>query len=223
MADRTIIIGDVHGCIAELEHLLAELQVDARDDLLFLGDLVNKGPHSGAVVKLARQAGARCVLGNHERRLLRFRETGDRAMLKSRDARTLRQLTRADWDYLDAMPLRIELPEFNTVAVHGGFVPGQHWRLQDAEIVTRVQVIDATGTPRKRADSPASPSWAKFWRGPEFVIYGHTPRRDVYRLPCSIGIDTGCVYGGRLTAFCFPHRTLHQVEAAKSYEKSAAF
>ncbi|MFP4283327.1 MAG: metallophosphoesterase [Opitutales bacterium] len=224
MAGRTVIIGDVHGCIAELEQLLGKLRVDEQDDLLFLGDLVNKGPDSAAVVRLARERRARCVRGNHEVRLLRYRRTGAASALKGKDLATVKQLTAADWAYLETMPLLIELPEFSAVAVHGGFAPrAQHWRRQPEEIVTQVQVIDSNGEPRKRSEAPRGRPWADFWEGPEFVLYGHTPRREVYRRTGSIGLDTGCVYGGALTAFCFPHRTLHQVPAERVHEYSAEF
>ena len=63
----------------------------------------------------------------------------------------------------------------------------------------------------------SAPAWADLWGGPPFVVYGHTPRHEVYRLKWSIGIDTGCVMGGHLTAYILPERRIVQVKARQNY------
>lgn len=214
---RVIAIGDVHGCHRELKDLLEKLALQADDRVVFLGDLVNRGPDSHAVVEIARSMRARSLLGNHELRLLNYRRSGDEELLRDDDRRTIKELTREDWDYLEAMPLHHELPEWDTVLVHGGFLPGQAWQTQPASVVTRIQVIDRDGRPRLRKDAPTSPFWADLWPGPPFVIYGHTPRPEVYVRPSSLGIDTACVLGGHLTAVILPERTLVQVKARENY------
>jgi hypothetical protein len=78
-------------------------------------------------------------------------------------------------------------------------------------------VIDREGKPGKRADKPDSPAWADLWSGPPFVVYGHTPRREIYKLKWSVGIDTGCVQGGHLTAYVLPEKRFHQVKARQRY------
>jgi diadenosine tetraphosphatase ApaH/serine/threonine PP2A family protein phosphatase len=115
------------------------------------------------------------------------------------------------------MPLTHELPELNTVFVHGGFLPGEPWQKQPASVVTRIQVIDTEGRPRKRADAPDGTLWAERWAGPPFVVYGHTPRPDIFKLKWSVGIDTACVLGGHLTAFILPERRFVQVRARRRY------
>ena len=137
--------------------------------------------------------------------------------MKEHDLETFDSLRPGDWDYLAAMQLTFEEPELNTVFVHGGFLPNEPWQRQPAEVVTRIQVIDKEGRPRKRADAPDSPAWADLWGGPPFVVYGHTPRAEVYRLKWSIGIDTGCVMGGFLTAYVLPERRVVQVKARQRY------
>jgi serine/threonine protein phosphatase 1 len=214
---RVIAIGDVHGCHAELKELIGLLAPTDEDLLVFLGDLVNRGPESHDVVELARTLHARSLLGNHELRLLNARRTGDDSELKDDDKRTIKQLTPADWNYLENMTLFHHLPDIDTVLVHGGFLPGQAWQTQPAAVVTRIQVIDRDGRPRKRNDSPNSPFWADLWSGPPFVVYGHTPRHEVYEKPASLGIDTGCVYGGHLTAYILPEKKLVQVKAREKY------
>ncbi len=214
---RVIAVGDVHGCAAEFESLLEKLALTPHDRLILLGDLVNRGPDSAAVIALARRHAHRALLGNHELRLINYRRTGDPTHLKRSDYETLGQLDDKAWAYLEAMPLTHHLPEYDTVFVHAGFLPDRPWRFQPARVVTRIQVIGPDGEPRKRAEFPGLPHWSERWRGPPFVIYGHTPRRDPARTKWSLGIDTGCVLGGALTACILPGRELVQVAARRRY------
>src|SRR5512142_2930739 len=128
MIGRVIAIGDIHGCHAEFAELLERL-APARDDrLILLGDLVNRGPDSIAVIDLARACGAIPLLGNHELRLLEYRRSGDRRRLREDDQRTINQLRPQDWAYLEGMAVTYPVPELDTVLVHGGFVPGLPWQ-----------------------------------------------------------------------------------------------
>jgi serine/threonine protein phosphatase 1 len=133
------------------------------------------------------------------------------------DADTFQKLRTSDWDYLAAMPLTYFDAELNTVYVHGGFMPNEPWQRQKAEVVTRIQSINAQGRPCKRADDPDAPAWADLWTGPPFVVYGHTPRPDVYKRKWSVGIDTACVMGGQLTAYILPEKRFVQVKARRRY------
>lgn len=214
---RVIAVGDVHGCARELAELIERLALTRRDRLILLGDLVNRGPDSAEVIALARQHAHRALLGNHELRLLNYRRTGDPTHLKRSDYETLGQLRAKDWAYLEAMPLTYPVTEFKTVLVHGGFLPGRPWRGQPARVVTRIQVVGPDGEPQKRADFPDRPHWSEAWKGPPFVIYGHTPRREPAATRWSLGIDTACVMGGALTACILPGRELVQVPARKKY------
>ncbi len=215
---RTIVIGDVHGCAEELRALLLRLGRQPGDEFIFLGDLVNKGPDSHGAIRLVRELPqASCLLGNHELRLLNYRRDGDKKPLKDYDWETLRTLEPADWAFLENLPLTRYLPALGIVLVHGGFLPNQPWQDQPADVVTRIQVIDEKGRPRKRNDAPQCPSWADLWQGPPFVIYGHTPRPEIYRTTWALGIDTGCVYGGHLTACILPEKEIVQVPALRKY------
>jgi hypothetical protein len=217
MTGRLIAVGDIHGCHAEFSELIGQLELAPGDRLVLLGDLVNRGPDSTKVIDLARAAGAVSLLGNHELRLLKFRKTGDRKYMKEHDLETFDALRPDDWAYLSAMPLTFEEPELNTVFVHGGFLPGEPWQRQPAEVVPRCLVVYMVGRPWTGGHAPDSPSWADLWGGPPFVVYGHTPRPEVYRLKWSIGIDTGCVMGGHLTAYVLPERRVVQVKARQRY------
>lgn len=217
MNGRIIAIGDIHGCHQEFSELLTRLELTPDDQLILLGDLVNRGPDSRRVIDLARQHRALSLLGNHELRLLNFRRTRDPSFLKEADALTHAILRPEDWAYLEAMPLTHEIPNLNTVFVHGGFLPSEPWSSQPANIVTRIQVIDPLGKPRKRADCPTGQLWADRWSGPPFVVYGHTPRPEIYKLKWSVGIDTACVMGGHLTAYILPEKRFIQVKARRRY------
>jgi len=217
MNGRLIAIGDIHGCHAEFAELLGRLELTKDDRLILLGDLVNRGPDSNKVIDLARQHRALSLLGNHELRLLKYRRTGDKKYLKETDLDTASKLRDEDWRYLEAMSLTFEEPELNVVFVHGGFLPGEPWQKQPAEVVTRIQVIDRDGRPAKRGDAPGAPSWADFWSGPPFVVYGHTSRPEIYKLKWSLGIDTACCMGGSLTAYILPEKRFVQVKARQRY------
>jgi serine/threonine protein phosphatase 1 len=217
MRGRIIAVGDIHGCATEFEDLLGKLALTKHDRLILLGDLVNRGPESGRVIALAREHAHHSLLGNHELRLLNYRKTGDPSHLKRSDHETLKQFSDRDWAYLAAMPLMHHVPELATVLVHGGFLPGRPWRHQPARVVTRIQVVGPDGEPHKRSEHPEAPHWSELWRGPPFVIYGHTPRREPALARWSLGIDTACVQGGALTACVLPGRTLVQVPARQIY------
>jgi serine/threonine protein phosphatase 1 len=217
MNGRLIAIGDIHGCHAEFAEMLERLALTKDDQLILLGDLVNRGPDSLKVIDLARAANAVSLLGNHELRLLNYRRTKDEDYRKENDQETFDQLRPEDWTYLESMPLTHYVEELNTVFVHGGFIPGEPWQKQPASVVTRVQVIDRDGRPRKRADCPDCPLWAELWNGPPFVVYGHTPRPEIYKLKWSVCIDTGCVMGGNLTAYILPEKRFVQVKARRRY------
>ncbi|MDB6095046.1 MAG: metallophosphoesterase [Verrucomicrobia bacterium] len=217
MKGRLIAIGDIHGCHREFEDLLEKLSPEKSDRLVLLGDLVNRGPDSAKVISLAREYASVSLLGNHELRLLNYRKTGDPTHLKKTDYDTLKQLNHKDWAYMSAMPLTFHDPKNNIVLVHGGFLPGEPWRRQPARIVTRIQVIGRGGLPRKRSEEPDAPHWSELWSGPPFVVYGHTPRPEISRLRWSLGIDTGCVMGGHLTACVLPEKRIVQVRAREQY------
>ena len=219
MNGRIIAIGDIHGCHQEFAELLDKLELTKDDRLVLVGDLVNRGPDSGKVIDLARQFRAISLLGNHELRLLAYRKnkTPVAEISRETDADTFQKLRFEDWAYLESMQLTYYVEELNTVFVHGGFLPHEPWQRQSAEVVTRIQSIDAQGRACKRAEAPDSPPWADLWSGPPFVVYGHTPRPEVYKLKWSVGIDTACVMGGSLTAYILPEKRFVQVKARRRY------
>lgn len=214
---RTLIVGDVHGCIRELENLVKQLGRETGDDWIFSGDLCNKGESSAEVVDYVSSMGARSVIGNHEVRLLRKRGTDCDSCMNADDLATMREFEERHWTYLEMMEPWIDLRELGMVVVHGGFLPGRAWRDQELELVTTIQVIDESGQGRMRKACPSGRPWADLWQGPEFIAYGHTPRREVFWSEHAVGLDTGCVHGGMLSALVLPERRIVQVPARRVY------
>lgn len=230
---RTLVVGDVHGCLAELDELLrTAAYAPGRDRLVFLGDLLDRGPDPVGVVRRVRELGAECVLGNHEEKHLRYaahearrrEDPGYRSPMRRFDARRAAEhasLTREDLLWLAGLPRWIPLGA-GWVAVHAGLVPRLRLADQPPDWTIRLRYLDAGGNPvpRARGDAgePGIRHWAEAWTGPESVVYGHFPQRldkpkrdePAPGVVC-LGIDTGCVYGGRLTALVLPGAEIVQV------------
>lgn len=216
---RIIAIGDVHGCLDELNDLLECVSPTPQDRIIFLGDLINRGPNSSGVLKRVRSMpNAISILGNHELRLLRYDRTQDTGSLRDSDKKTIKGLNKKDWQFLryNLIPYYYA-PEYETVFVHGGFAPGKPWYKQSAKTMCRTQVITPEGKAATRRECPGGTPWFDLWQGPPFVVYGHFRRSEVVEREHSIGIDTACIDGVQLTAYILPEKKIVQVPARKSY------
>lgn len=202
---RTVIVGDVHGCIAELDELLGKVGLGDDDRLVLVGDVVARGPASRAVLSRLRELGASAVLGNHEARILAARDARARGepgpRLGPSHARLLEEMDEADWAMLDALPLYRALPEHRVLVVHAGLVVGLPMEQQDPWALVHMRSLTADGRP---TDRPGARSWAADYDGPEHVVFGHDARRGLQLHPRATGLDSGCVYGGRLSALVLP-------------------
>ncbi|MFY0583024.1 metallophosphoesterase [Cystobacter fuscus] len=214
---RTLFIGDVHGCAEELDALLEECGHRPGERVVLVGDLVAKGPDSAGVVRRARERGMLAVRGNHDEHVLRWHKglMPKHKKLKPEHKQVLDTLTDADWAYLESRPLHLPFPEFNVRVVHGGLVPGVPLEKQDPELMINLRSITSEGKPSKKLE--AGVPWASLWRGPEFIIFGHDALRGVQRHPHAIGLDSGCVYGRRLTAYVLPEARFYSVAAKHTY------
>lgn len=208
---RTIIIGDVHGCLDELLALVARTRRDPEDRVVLVGDLVAKGPDSQGVVAWARESGADAVLGNHDAHVLRGVAGDDD--VRAGHLAVARSLKPDDVSWLQARPLWLRLGGAHVV-VHGGFVPGLPLDEQERDVVLNLRSITESGKPSKKLDGTP---WAALWRGPEHVVFGHDAVRGLQRHPFATGLDTGCVYGNALTALVLPDGDLVSVPAARVY------
>jgi bis(5'-nucleosyl)-tetraphosphatase (symmetrical) len=234
------LVGDLQGCAEPFERLLKEIRFDpAGDELWCVGDLVNRGPDSAATMRLWGDIGGRSILGNHDVYAVlaqsgawkRKRDTlDDLFAAEDRDA-LLEMLRRLP--VLVHLPAPVDRAE-DVWVVHAGLLPG--WtnlnqlssELNDArhdddwlqsELVcaaTRVrcctpngELSRETGLPEACAD-PFRP-WDAYYRGDTLVVHGHWARRGYYRGERTIGLDSGCVYGGPLTAWCQDEDRIVQV------------
>lgn len=235
MSGRTIVVGDVHGCLRELLALLEQVRPAPGDALWFAGDLVNRGPDSAGVVRLVRQLGAHAVQGNHDEAHVRYRRhlaSGERAPLHG-DLARISPMFRAvhesladdDVAWLAATPTLARLGG-DLILVHAGLRPGRPLEAPDRPRTLRWLHRDDGRmlTMEERDAAPeAAVHWSERWQGPWSVIYGHHAQPAVVARPRSLGIDTSCVYGGMLTAACFDSLApgaaprLVQVPAARRY------
>ncbi|WP_431949403.1 polynucleotide kinase-phosphatase [Nocardia lijiangensis] len=223
------VIGDVHGCRAELETLLGELgyAVD-RDEAgraigarhpggrtaVFVGDLVDRGPDTPGVLRLVMgmvAAGtALCVTGNHENKLVRAL-TGKKVTVAHGLAESLSQLEAEDEDFRKAaldfcrgLISHYVLDGGNLVVAHAGLKEEYQGRASG-----RVRAFAMYGESTGETDEyglPVRYPWAQDYRGRATVLYGHTPVTDLRWVNNTLCLDTGVVFGGRLTALRYPER-----------------
>jgi diadenosine tetraphosphatase ApaH/serine/threonine PP2A family protein phosphatase len=173
---RTIVVGDVHGCRAELDALLDRVAFASGDRLVFVGDLVARGPDSLGVLGGAVPIAAASGLQPSHRELIR----------------TLRPV---DWTLLETSPVWLDLKEHDLRVVHGGVVPGIPFEEQDPRTIMRLRTVRVQGAARGR-----SVLWGAYYQGAPHVVFGHNAAPGLQLHKWATGLDTGCVYGGRLTA-----------------------
>jgi diadenosine tetraphosphatase ApaH/serine/threonine PP2A family protein phosphatase len=215
--ERTIVIGDVHGCYFELIALLDEIEVRRDDRLVFVGDLITKGPANREVVEFFRhRRNCESVLGNHEHLLLQHYR-GQTVKLKPTHRRAIEELGNDFGDFMELaskFPLYTDLSEF--VVVHAGIRPGRPIDKQKAEDLTQLRTLNGK---RGEAGTP----WFERYRGKKTVIFGHWVFNTPMVRKNAVGLDTGCVYGGALTAIILPERRLVSIPALKAYAHKKGF
>lgn len=214
MPERTIIIGDIHGCFEELGELLSKLEFQVgRDRLISVGDLVNKGPRSVDVLRFFASSNSEAVLGNHE---LAFLEALASSTSLPSPWRKLREEMGDELDYwlrwLRSLPLYIEEEGF--LVVHAGLEPGRHPSESSANLLTRIRTWDGRGDCLYREGDPP---WFDFYKGEKLVVHGHWARLGLVQRHNTIGLDTGCVYGRSLSALVLPERQIESVQAKGIY------
>jgi hypothetical protein len=218
--ERTIVIGDVHGCLDELQDLLRECGVVRGERVVLAGDLVAKGPNSRGVVQLARETGLLAVMGNHDYFALEVRRRRADGEGKRPRGWLLDKLTDEDWAFLEGLPSSMRLgrasedgPEF--LVVHAGMVPGVPLEQQRVDHLLNLRSMAEGTVPTSRL--LVRWPWAAAWQGPEHIVFGHDAVRGLQQHPMATGLDTGCVYGRALTALELPTRRLYRVEAKRRY------
>lgn len=233
-------IGDVHGCLAELEALLEKLGYELQRDsegrpidaahpkgrrIIFLGDLVDRGPDSAGVLRLAMgmtEAGhALAVPGNHEEKLVAALD-GKRRTMTHGLAETMLQLSgespefrKRVRDWAHGLVSHLVLDDGNLVVAHAGLKEAYHGRSSG-----RVRAFALYGETTGEQDEyglPVRLNWAADYRGSAVVLHGHTPVLEARWVNNVLCLDTGCAFGGKLSALRYPERELVQVDAFARY------
>ena len=232
------IIGDIHGCAGELETLLEQLgyAISHKGDpghrsysvtppegrrVVFVGDLVDRGPRSPDVLRLVKgmvEAGtALCVIGNHENKLIR-KLSGKNVKLTHGLAETVEQFEQQPEgfageirDFLNGLISHYVLDDGKLVVAHAGLREDMQNRASGA-VRSFAMYGDTTGE-IDEFGLPVRADWAADYRGRAKVVYGHTPTPDAEWINGTICIDTGCVFGGKLTALRWPELELVDVPA----------
>jgi protein phosphatase len=241
------IIGDIHGCCDELEILLGKLGYQATPStatgfwdfpiyshpegrrVLFVGDLVDRGIRNMDTVKLVRNMieanTALCVCGNHEFKLMRYLR-GKKVTVSHGLQQTIDELEAIPAEvaedykidlqkFLDSLISHYVLDEGKLVVAHAGLKDELQGRTSG--FVRSFAMYGETTGEIDEYGLPVRANWAQNYRGKATVVYGHVPVREAEWLNNSIDIDTGCVFGGKLTALRYPERELVQVPAARVY------
>ncbi len=232
------LIGDVHGCADELEELLEKLGY-ARDgagvyrhpenrQIAFVGDLADRGPRSADVFRIAMsmtKAGtAWCVSGNHDDKLKRYL-SGKKTNVTHGLQETLDDLEKQSPEFknelrewLDSLISHYVFDNGNLVVAHAGLKEAMQGRASGA--VRSFCLYGETTGETDEWGLPERLDWAREYKGSAAVVYGHTPVPRATWLNNTLNLDTGCVFGGALTALRWPEREIVSVPAHREYAES---
>ncbi|MFB6310067.1 MAG: metallophosphoesterase family protein [Salinirussus sp.] len=197
--DDLYVVGDVHGCIDELRALWTRIAPSPTDLVVFVGDLVRKGPDSRGVVEfITDRENAVSVRGNNEAKVL--------------DGSVTPTWASAVEEQLANLPLAVSWE--GGAVVHGGVHPNRPFVEHDPTDLLEMRAIPP-------GNGYGGPFWFDLYSGRPRIFFGHTVLEDPYLGEAAIGLDTGCVYGGRLTAYDVRRDEIHSVPARKTYRERA--
>lgn len=195
------VIGDIHGCLAPLQRLMAQLHPTETDELVFLGDYIDRGPDSKGVIDylLTLRGRYTFLMGNHERMFLDFLQGKQRFLFLYNGGTAtvdsyggLSRIPAAHLGFLEHLQPYYETEDY--LFVHAGIRPGIPLQEQEENDLLWI-----------REEFYAYPG-----RYPKTIVFGHTPMREVLMDEDRIGIDTACVYGNKLTCLILPSRDVIQ-------------
>ena len=212
---RTIFIGDVHGCYDEMMKMLDVVHyTPGEDSIYFTGDLINKGPDSMKVVQELLKNPFQYVMGNHEAWLLKFLQLPE-SEWSEKQKRSAERLGDPFWiaSIVKNWPLWIDTP--HALLVHAGIEPGKS-KLEemDPNVILSVRTWDGKG---ENLNNENDPAWFECAKWQKRIVFGHWAAKGLVDLPGFLGLDSGCVYGKALTAYCVEEQKFYTVPAAQVY------
>ena len=231
-----IVYGDIHGCLYEFGELRKKVQASKDDIEISVGDFLNKGPYSLNTLRYLNYHDILSVMGNNEAKIIKlyhkYQKEGKPYLktLRKADKKTLLELEEKDIIYLESLPYYLKIDTLTIV--HGGVINGMKLspNMSDGEnkLLTQLRFFNKAQEPIPYDDFESRETfWSEEYDGKEgFVIFGHHPFPEVKIDKYAIGIDTGCVYGGALTAIVFDYHdkkidtsdyTLHQMPATHNH------
>ena len=229
------VIGDIHGCYDELVLLLEKLGYVADGSggmshpegrkAVFLGDFCDRGPRNVDVLKLAmnmvNSGNAMSVCGNHDTKLFRYLR-GNNVQITHGLEVTVTELEKESLEFkeqaklfLDKLVSHYVLDDGNLVVAHAGIK--QSYIGRGSMAVKEFCLYGETTGETDEFGMPVRLDWAADYRGRAAIVYGHTPQLEVQSMNNTFCIDTGCVFGGKLTAFRYPEKEFVEVPAAREY------
>ncbi|MBQ5541523.1 MAG: metallophosphoesterase [Erysipelotrichales bacterium] len=234
------IIGDVHGCFEELSELLEKLGYRETENgyvhpdgrtCVFVGDLTDRGPASmpcmKLVMKTVKAGNAYYVIGNHDDKLRRYLQGNPVKLMRGLEttAAEFEKETKAFCEevrrFLEELPLYITFDKGKLLVVHAGIKEEMIGRTGE-----RVRTFCLYGDIDGSTDEygyPVRADWAASYQGKPFVVFGHSPVREARRYENALNIDTGCVFGGKLSAYRYPEKEITEVPARRKYAEHKDF
>jgi len=239
------LIGDLHGCFSECLELLTKVGYIIKRDskakygftvtppqnrkTVFVGDLCDRGPEIvdcfKLVMTMVEANMAYCILGNHEAKFLK-KLSGRQVQIKNGLEDTLEQfksespkIIQAVKHFMEHLPIQLVLDYGKLVVAHAGLPEHLHGK-SSKKVTTHAIYGDVSGATDEHG-LPVRKDWTLNYEGAAIVVYGHVPRIEAYLSNATYGIDTGCVFGGKLTCLHYPELEIVQVKAKRIYSQHA--
>ena len=198
---RTLIIGDIHGCYEELQLLLEKFNPESSDRIFSVGDVINRGPESGKCITLLKELNAKTVMGNHEHWYLKSYPFEDNTVT-SFGFRRLEIEDHIEW--IRSLPYYDITNDF--IVVHAGFDPAVSFQDNSRDLLVSVRILEHTGAP-----------WFDSYHGSKPIYFGHWAKLGLFFGKNVTNLDTGCVYGGKLSGYIVEENRLIQIAAKRTY------
>ncbi len=220
-----VIYGDIHGCLEEWKELRKLIPKNSTE--ISVGDILDKGPYPVEALRYAKKNKILTVMGNHEYKHLR-KYWGRNVQLDENQQTVYPKLKKEDFEFIENMPFFIKLNHLTVF--HAGITNWIRLNNPPLHIMTLLMFLRDVDENGKflplNHNNPNAKYWGDVYNGHEgFVVYGHNPFREIKKNQFAAGIDTGCVYGNKLTALVIKdtlkpqNYEIIQIKAKKQYSK----